>query len=298
MKYKITHTTKYSHSEPVPVCHNVVHFAPRDLQYQTCEKFQLMIHPEPFEIRNRLDYFGNHASYFSIDHAHRALTVSATSDVNVLEYEAIAAAATPPWETVVEFMQHSNRSDATLDAYQYAFPTLRTEPFAALAAYTKESFLPKRPILEASLDLTKRIHQDFGYDPRATTVQTPIRDVFEDRRGVCQDFAHLQLGCLRALGLASRYVSGYLRTHPPAGKPRLIGADASHAWVSVFCGEQGWVDLDPTNNVRTSTDHITLAWGRDYDDVCPIQGVIVGDGEHRMSVSVDVAPEEPVTNSV
>lgn len=298
MKYKITHTTKYTHSEAVPVCHNVVHFAPRNLQYQTCEKFQLMIHPEPFEVLSRFDYFGNQVSYFSIDHAHSSLTVTAASDVKVLERAELAAEATPPWEAVVAFLRDSNRTQQTLDAYQYAFSTRRTKPFPALAEYAKESFPAKQPILEGALDLTARIHKDFSYDPRATTVQTPIRDVFDDRRGVCQDFAHLQLGCFRALGLSARYVSGYLRTHPPAGKPRLVGADASHAWVSVFCGEQGWVDLDPTNNVRASSDHITLAWGRDYDDVCPVQGVIVGGGEHRMSVSVDVAPEEPSTNGV
>lgn len=256
-----------------------------------------MVHPEPFEVSNRDDYFGNHVSYFSIDHAHRGLTVTATSQVIVSDDDELAAEATTPWEDVVTQLQ-TDRTAATLDAYQFVFATRRTKPFAALADYARESFTPKRPILEATLDLTARVHKDFSYDPRATTVQTPIREVFENRRGVCQDFAQLQVACLRSLGLAGRYVSGYLRTHPPPGKPRLVGADASHAWLSVYCGKDGWVAVDPTNNVRTSSDHITVAWGRDYNDVCPIQGVIVGGGEHRLSVSVDVAPEEPTTNGV
>ncbi len=140
------------------------------------------------------------------------------------------------------------------------------------------------------MDLTGRIFRDFKYDPRATTIQTPITEVFEKRHGVCQDFAHLQIGCLRSLGIPARYVSGYLRTIPPPGKPRLVGADASHAWLSAYCGEAGWIDVDPTNDALVSTDHITVAWGRDYNDVSPIQGVIVGGGEHKMQVSVDVAP--------
>lgn len=295
MKYKITHTTKYSHTEAVPVCHNVVHFAPRNLPHQTCEQFRLVVHPEPFEVSNRDDYFGNHVSYFAIDHAHRALTVTATSQVNVSDHEELAANSTTPWEEVAAQLL-TDRTEPWLDAYQYVFATPRTKFFEALAEYARVSFTPKRPILEAAMDLTSRVHKDFSYDPRATTVQTPIREVFQNRRGVCQDFAQLQIACVRSLGLAARYVSGYLRTHPPPGKPRLVGADASHAWLSVFCGKDGWIALDPTNNVRTSSDHITVAWGRDYNDVCPIQGVIVGGGEHRLSVSVDVAPEEPTTN--
>ena len=145
--------------------------------------------------------------------------------------------------------------------------------------------------MEAAQDLTRRIHEAFAYDPKATTVQTSLEDVLELRRGVCQDFAHVEIGCLRALGLAARYVSGYLRTDPPTDRPRLIGADASHAWVSVYCGDGVWIALDPTNDVMVETDHVTVAWGRDYNDVCPIQGVSLGGGEHGMTVAVDVVPE-------
>ena len=293
MKYKITHTTKYAYSQAVPVCHNLVHLAPRALPVQMCKEFQLLIHPEPFSITHRKDYFGNDVSYFSIDQAHMGLSVTATSQVSVMEPPPVAAAETPAWENIVRQLKEEHTA-GVLDAYQYTFDSPGVKLFPELADYAKASFTENRPILEAVLDLTARINKEFKYDPRATNVNTEISEVFEQRHGVCQDFAHFQIGCLRALNLAARYVSGYLRTNPPPGKPRLVGADASHAWLSVYCGDKaGWIDVDPTNNVQTSADHITFAWGRDYYDVCPIQGTIVGGGEHRMTVSVDVAPEEP-----
>ncbi|QDV52226.1 transglutaminase family protein [Gimesia fumaroli] len=292
MKYKITHTTKYAYSQAVPVCHNLVHLAPRELPHQKCHEFKLLIHPDPFSITNRKDYFGNDVSYFSIDQPHLGLTVTATSHVVVSPIPKVPENETPPWESIVTQLE-KDRSPETLDAYQFVFNSAGVKLFPGLLDYVKVSFVKDRPILAAVTDLTARIYQDFKYDPRATTVHTEINEVFEQRHGVCQDFAHFQIGCLRSLGLAARYVSGYLRTEPPPGKPRLVGADASHAWLSVYCGEKaGWIDLDPTNNVPASTDHVTVAWGRDYYDVCPIQGTIVGGGEHRMNVSVDVAPEE------
>ena len=163
----------------------------------------------------------------------------------------------------------------------------------SLAAYAKESFPAGRPILQATADLTRRIYEDFEYRPQSTDVNTQVAEVFGKRVGVCQDFAHLQIACLRSLGLAARYVSGYLRTIPPPGKPRLVGADASHAWLGVYCGgDVPWIDFDPTNNMIPDTDHVAVAYGRDYGDVCPVQGVFVGGGDHTLSVSVDVAPME------
>tara|TARA_R110002111_G_scaffold262289_1_gene337852 strand:+ start:147993 stop:148904 length:912 start_codon:yes stop_codon:yes gene_type:complete len=294
MKYKVTHTTKYAYSQAVPVCHNLIHLAPRTLPHQVCHDYKLLVHPEPFSISNRKDYFGNDVSYFSIDQAHLGLAVTATSRVTVSPIPEVSEAETPSWETVVKELAN-DRSPEGLDADQFVFDSRGVKHFPALVDYAKVSFEKDRPILSAALDLTSRIYKDFKYDPRATTVHTEIHEVFEERHGVCQDFAHFQIGCLRSIGLAARYVSGYLRTEPPPGKPRLVGADASHAWLSVYCGKAGWVDMDPTNNVRASTDHITVAWGRDYYDVCPIQGTIVGGGEHKMSVSVDVAPEDSVT---
>jgi transglutaminase-like putative cysteine protease len=185
-----------------------------------------------------------------------------------------------------------DRSPAGLAAYQYAFdsPCVRNSP--ELADFALPSFTPGRPILAAAADLTRRIHTEFRYDPTATSVNTPPSEVLKTRRGVCQDFAHLAIGCLRSLGLPARYVSGYLLTTPPPGKPRLVGADASHAWFSVYTPDCDWVDYDPTNNIRPSDQHVTLAWGRDYSDVCPIKGVFFGGGQQVVQVSVDVTPLE------
>lgn len=288
MEYSITHTTQYGYTDAVPVCHNLVHLAPRVLSYQSRDEFRLLVHPEPRLVSYRSDYFGNDVAFFSIDHPHLGLTVTATSKVRVGQRD-VTVFGNDAWESVVKHLSVPG-DQAMLDVYQYAFSSPSIPRLAALAKYAKPSFSPRRGIVDAVADLTHRIFDDFTYDPRATTVHTPITQVLKDRRGVCQDFAHLQIGCLRALGLAARYVSGYLRTIPPPGKPRLIGADASHAWLSVFCGDAGWIDFDPTNNARAGSDYVTLAWGRDYNDVCPIQGVIAGGGDHKMTVSVDVAP--------
>ncbi len=182
-------------------------------------------------------------------------------------------------------------STAERDAYSFVFDSPYVPRDEALADYAAPSFPPGRPLLAAVFDLTTRIHREFRYDPRATTVATPMRKVLARRAGVCQDFAHLQLGCLRALGLAARYVSGYLVTEPPPGKARLVGADASHAWLSVFCPAWGWIDCDPTNDQVPGDRHVTLAWGRDYDDVCPVRGIVLGGGRSTLKVSVDVVPE-------
>ncbi len=287
VKYKITHQTKYAYSESVPVCHNLVHLAPRSSPLQDCEEFRLLIHPEPHEINQRYDYFGNLASFFSIDQAHLGLTVTATSRVKVAAGSNVEPRETPPWEQVASELRTA-RTTPTLNASQFVFDSPRIKTFKDLADFARPSFAAGRPILDAVLDLTTRIYEEFKFDALATTVHTPLEDVLANRHGVCQDFAQLQIGCLRSLGLAARYVSGYLRTEPPPGQPRLVGADASHAWLSVYLGEPGWIDVDPTNNVIVGTDHVTVAWGRDYQDVCPIQGIIVGGGEHKMNVSVDV----------
>ena len=259
------------------------------MPHQNCELFRLLIYPEPIDIGHRTDFFGNGVSYFSIDQAHQSLTVTSKCRVSVSACPKPLPNLTVAWDELAAKLK-ANPGPDLLDVVQFVFDSPSIKQFPALKDYACASFSQGRPILEAVLDQTARIHRDFTYNPRATTIHTPVQEVFENRHGVCQDFAHLQIGCLRSLGLAARYVSGYLRTQPPPGKTRLIGADASHAWLSIYCGEAGWIDIDPTNNVVTSTDHITVAWGRDYTDVCPIQGIIVGGGDHRMSVSVDVAP--------
>ena len=288
MKYKVSHITKYTYDQAVPVSHNLVHLAPRQLPHQHCDNFQLMVHPDPVDLAKSVDYFGNEVAYFSIDHAHQGLTVSAASNIRVEPQQEVPPTSTVAWEDVVHLPANHTRESLAILQFVYPSPNIRLVP--GVKEYASESFTAGRPVLDALIELTRRVHEDFAYDPRATTVHTPIEEVFEAKHGVCQDFAHLQIACLRSLGLPARYVSGYLRTIPPPGKPRLVGADASHAWLSAYCGEAGWIDVDPTNAVLVGTDHITTAWGRDYSDVCPIQGVIVGGGQHRMNVSVDIEP--------
>ncbi|MDB5309044.1 MAG: t [Gemmataceae bacterium] len=289
-RYLITHVTTYDYGEAVSLCQNVAHLAPRPCHRQRAEQSVLSITPDPAVIEDRVDYFGNPVSYFTIQEPHRELTVRVTHRVTLQPGAAPDPQATPPWETVRDRLTQ-DRDAAWLDAYQYVFDSRYAAADARYAAYAAPSFAPGRPILAAALDLTRRVHAEFVYDPRATTIATPVAEVFENRRGVCQDFAHFQLACLRSLGLAARYVSGYLSTVPPPGRPRLVGADATHAWVSLFCGDAGWVDLDPTNDQIPGDRHVLIAWGRDYEDVSPLKGVILGGGRHAVRVAVDVRPE-------
>ncbi len=288
MKYKITHTTKYTYDAPVPVCHNVVYLTPRNTETQSCSRHRLTVNPSPTTHSKRNDYFGNAVSAFSIATSHKLLQITASSSVMVEPRELPAEVNTTAWEIIRDSLapDHSAQGLAT---YQFAFPSHHVPLHCELADYARESFTSGRPILEAVRSLNERLHADIKYDPKATTVSTPIFEVFEHRRGVCQDQAHLMLGCLRALGLAARYISGYVRTLPSEDKPRLIGGDASHAWIAVFCGEDGWIDVDPTNASFPQVEHITVAWGRDFSDVCPVAGMFIGGGNHQLDVSVDVA---------
>jgi transglutaminase-like putative cysteine protease len=271
----------------VSLCHNVVRLTPRACARQACDRSRLLVDPPPAVLQQRIDYFGNHATFFTVQEPHRRLTVTAESDGAWQLVPEPVPATTLPWEQVRGLLP-GDRSEAVLDACQYTFESTHVQTSPELLAYAAPSFPVGRPILEGAADLMTRIHTDFKYDPTATTVSTPVHEVLTHRRGVCQDFAHLQIACLRSLGLAARYVSGYLVTRPPPGRPRLIGADASHAWLSVFCPGLGWVDLDPTNDVMPSERHITLGWGRDYDDVSPTRGVILGGGRQTIAVGVDV----------
>jgi transglutaminase-like putative cysteine protease len=288
MTYRVVHTSAYRYSKPVSLCHNLVHLRPRDDAPQTCTHWELEISPQPKLITEQLDCFGNHATYFTVEEPHDRLTVRASSQMEVSPTAPPDGAASLPWERSREFLQ-ADRSPRGLEACQFVFDSPYVKAAAELVRYAAPSFTAGRPLLEAALDLTHRIYADFLYDPTATTITTPLREVLDQRRGVCQDFAHLEIGCLRSLGLAARYVSGYLRTEPPPGQPRLVGVDASHAWLSVYCPHIGWVGLDPTNDQVPSDKHILLAWGRDYDDVSPIKGVNLGGGRHSVTVGVDVA---------
>jgi transglutaminase-like putative cysteine protease len=297
MKYHLTHKTWYAYSEPAPVCHNLVHLAPRATDRQSCERYRLRIDPAPAFLSRRNDYFGNTIEYFSIEGAHRKLEIVAESAVEVAPLHARRLDQSTSWEQVAAAARHTGDPLQELETieplpWQLVFASPRIANTPELATYARPSFPAGLLVVECLRDLAGRIFRDFKFDNRATTVHTPVSEVLRLRGGVCQDFAHLAVGCLRAMGLPGRYVSGYLRTTPPPGKPRLIGADASHAWASCWAGELGWIDFDPTNDCLVSDNHITVAWGRDYGDVCPIQGVFVGGGEHRMGVSVDVIPDE------
>jgi transglutaminase-like putative cysteine protease len=285
MQYRVRHETTYEYSEPVSLCQNLVHLTPRDVGHQTRLLSELSITPEPQVLSPRTDYFGNLATFFAIQAPHARLSVVATHVVDLAPRP--APGLSEPWEEARDVLA-SDRSPEVLSAYQFVFDSRYARASAELAEYARPSFGPGRPLLEGVLDLTRRIHQDFRYDPRATTISTPLSEVLANRRGVCQDFAHLQIAGLRSLGLAARYVSGYLSTHPGPGQARPVGADASHAWLSVFSLRLGWFDVDPTNNQVPSDKHILLAWGLDYDDVSPVKGVILGGGEHAVKVGVQV----------
>jgi transglutaminase-like putative cysteine protease len=288
MSFEIVHTTEYDYSESVSVSHHVARLSPRALAQQDCVRHELEIDPAPAVRVPHVDYFGNTMTFFAMQGAHNRLTVRARSTVAVRATARPNPPDTPPWDLA------PGQPGLPLDAIEFVFEsTLRRSSVAGpagadLAAYARRSFPPGRPLIEAVVELTRRIHEDFTYDPKATTVATPLADVFRSRRGVCQDFAHLEIACLRSLGLSARYISGYLATVPPPGAPRLVGADASHAWLAVYCPGVGWIDVDPTNNVLPSDQHVTLAWGRDYGDVSPIRGVILGGGGHSLRVNVEV----------
>ena len=292
MRYRVTHTTTYAYEELVSICHNEMRLEPRSAPRQRCLGSALMIDPTPAVLATELDYFGNHASFFSVQEPHHRMVVTARSELEIASVRPVRPASTPPWEALRQQIRE-HPTHESLSAFEMSFDSPLVPVVAEFGAYAEESFADERPILEAVIELTHRIHEDFEYRPGATSVTTPVEEVLEQRHGVCQDFAHVELACLRALGLPARYVSGYLHTKRTPGAERLVGADASHAWVSVWCGEQGWVDVDPTNDLVVGDQHVTLAWGRDYADVAPIKGVILGGGEHTVEVAVNVEALAP-----
>ena len=287
MNYSITHRTLYEYAAPVTVSHHVTRLEPRALNTQECEDFSLTIFPEPTLRKSRPDYFGNRLCFFAIQEIHSRLEIVTHSRVTVTARRLPAAGTTVAWEQVVNLFRDPV-SPEVVEPYQFVFDSPQVRASFELADYALASFAPETPLLVGAADLTRRIFEDFKYDPKATTVATPLEEVWLKRRGVCQDFAHLGIACLRSLGLPARYVSGYLRTRPAEGQPRLVGADASHAWFRIFCPGVGWVDFDPTNNVQPGEEHILLAYGRDFDDVSPVAGILTGGGAHDVKVSVDV----------
>jgi transglutaminase-like putative cysteine protease len=292
--YQVEHHTAYRYSEPVMLSHQQLHLTPRPLNHQRTQAHQLAIEPAPTLQREFIDPFGNPVTEIAIESAHTYLEIVARTHVSVMETTKIAARETPDWETVREMLRYRaawHPSAAILQATQFLFESPHARVKRELRAYAMECFAPGRSIVEAATALMEKIHGDFKFDRAATIVSTPVMKFFEQKRGVCQDFAHLMISCLRSTGLAARYVSGYLLTHPPPGEPRRNGSDASHAWVSLFIPERGWIDLDPTNNLITSSEHITIGWGRDFSDVTPLRGVINGGGVQTLDVKVTVESE-------
>ncbi len=290
MRYRIIHKTQYTSVEPISVGHNEAWLTPRQTPTQVCLSHHMEFTPEPSIVVTRQDHFQNTTTQFAFNQGYDKLIVTSINEVEVRAPEPTVHVA-PPWEAVRDAVRtHQTAEDFA--ALEFTFDSQRCRISNDFVLYAQASFPVGASIRDGITDLMRRFYTDFKYDSTATTVSTPVEQVFRTRRGVCQDFAHLLISMLRSIGLPARYVSGYLRTLPPPGKPRLVGADASHAWLSVYCGPLGWIDLDPTNNQFPATDHITIAWGRDYVDVAPLKGVYIGGSSPRLVVSVDVCAIE------
>jgi transglutaminase-like putative cysteine protease len=293
MKYTIQHKTAYAYLEPVSLCYNIARLVPRNTREQICKNTTIHITPEPDRIDEYEDFFGNKVIYFSIEKEHWELTVNVTSEVerNVSAQMELGVHRNAFLEDVKKEL--SELKEDALDIKQYLFDTPMTALDEDILDYALLSFIPGRSVFEAAEDLTKRIYTDFEYKPGHTTIATPLSLVMQERKGVCQDFAHLAISCLRSIGLPARYVSGYIETLSPEGIEKLIGVDASHAWFSVYITGLGWTDFDPTNSCLVSDQHITIGWGRDYADIAPLEGIILSSGSHELTVSVDVKREHP-----
>jgi transglutaminase-like putative cysteine protease len=287
MLYSINHKTTYSYHEMVPLCHNIAVLAPRNTSLQTCRSFNISISPVPEVMEEYEDFFGNKVFYFVVEQEHEVLSVTTTSVVDKKEItDKEKEIVSPAWEKVREMIASSTGD--FMNEKQYTIPTPITEPSEVIREYAAVSFWENRPLFDAVYDLMQRIYKDFTYKAGFTTISTPLSEVMKERKGVCQDFAHLGISCVQAMGLPARYVSGYLETIAAPGKEKLTGADASHAWFSVYIPETGWVDFDPTNNKIPDEQYITIGWGRNYFDIIPLRGVIMSSHKHELAVSVDV----------
>lgn len=289
MMYEVSHRTAYRYDAPVTQSQHLLHLAPRKSDRQTVRHHSLLIEPAPTARTDFTDCFGNPVSILGINEEHTELVIHARSTVEIRKRDPIDVERGTPWEQVLPLLNERRpRDKSDLAAIDYAMPSPETRTARDVADYAKPSFPEGRPVLAAAWSLTTRIFTDFKFDRTATDVSTPVSKVLADRRGVCQDFAHLALACFRAMGVPARYMSGYLLTRPPPGKVKLQGADASHAWVSVWSPETGWVDFDPTNKLIPDEEHIAFAHGREYRDISPISGVLIGGSSHSVNVSVDV----------
>ncbi len=294
MTFQLSHITTYNYESGVTFCHNIATIKPKNMVGQTLVEYTLEISPEPSEITERFDFFGNTITRFSIQKHHTELKVSALSKV-IRDYtaqpniETSASGKTITLDAALNALKIN--TPESIDVRQYVLESIFiTKISEDIKAYAEVSFKPNRPVFEATFELMQRIYTDFEFDSKFSTIATPIHEVLKEKKGVCQDFAQIAIACVRAVGLPARYVSGYIETLPPPGKEKLVGTDASHAWFSVYIPTFGWIDFDPTNNQIPKNQHITVAWGRDYYDVPPLKGVIYSTGKNKMKVSVDIRP--------
>lgn len=289
IKYEIKHTTTYEYGDDVSQCHNLVYLLPRNTRHQRCINMTVSVNPLPVHAQRREDYFGNQTFYFCVEKAHRALTVTSRSKVEVEEVRpTLNLDFGVTCEQALKLLE-DDTSEATLLAREFILNSPMIVASPELTKYAKPFFSADKPLLSCVRELTTQIFKDFTYDPEFTSVATPLSEVLEHRRGVCQDFAHLAIGCLRSMGFPARYVSGYIETLPAPGQEKLVGSDATHAWIAVYSPGEGWFEFDPTNDKLAEEQHITTAWGRDYSDVSPLKGVIFGGGDQQtLSVAVDV----------
>lgn len=291
MRYRISHTTTYEYESQVSVCYNLTRLTPLTDDKQRCLSTVFDVDPVPQAMRRHVDAFGNQVNYFEISRPHRKLRITAVSDVEVSsQTQQELFEDDMAWDDVVAGVR-AGKGEGTILVRDFCLPSPLVPPVDGVREYALASFLPGRPVIDATHDLMQRIYREFKYDPSFTTISTPLQQVLEHKKGVCQDFSHLAIACLRSIGLPARYVSGYIETLPPEGQEKLQGADASHAWFSVYTPDNGWIDFDPTNNMVRGDQHITVAHGRDFADVTPLKGVVYGGGSHELAVAVDVRRE-------
>ena len=293
MIFNVTHTTKYEYNAPVSYCHNIATLRPRESKGQELLDYKIQITPEPAEISERIDFFGNFITRFSIQTEHKVLKVTTKSKIKreyVQYHELFNSDACTSITMNDALFALKGMSPEILEAKQYILESIfirRTDK--NIRDYAELSFKGNRSVFDAAYELMQRIYTDFDFDSEFSTISTPIEDVMKEKKGVCQDFAQIAIACIRSVGLPSRYISGYIETLPAPGKKKLVGADASHAWFAIFIPGFGWVDFDPTNNQIPKDQHIVVGWGRDYYDVPPLKGVVYGSGQSTLKVAVDIA---------
>ena len=300
VRYHVIHETRYDYGSAVSLSQQMLHLRPRAAAWQTLLDYRLLVEPEASWHKIGTDAFGNPVEWLAFFQPHEILTLHSEMRVDIEPHVIDDLSASIAWDALAARLAYTSASpsdERDLEAKRYLFRSPHVPIKQELAAYAAACFPPDRPVLEATTALMEKIYNEFEFDPEATTNATPVLEVMANKRGVCQDFAHLMIACLRALGIPARYMSGYLLTHPPPGKPRMVGADASHAWIAVYSpgSENEWIEFDPTNNLLPDTQHITIGWGRDFSDVSPMRGVILGGGGHEPEVAVTVTPENEDT---